>query len=282
MSTATQQPFNVKAAGWTAAVHALLLLLFFFITYQPPAIEPVEELGMEVNLGTSADGYGTDQPMAVGAPAPDNEVASASNSGVNTDLPANMVESTEPDAPEVNTSPVKKTVNINKTTPENSNRNRNRNERPANNSIATPQPIARYVYGGSTGTGGNNAATNAKGGSEGNTTGSGDRGVPGGTPGAPNYSGTPGNGGGISHNLNDRSIVAFPPPEAEFKEGGKVTIRITVNRQGQIIGKRVESSSNAQIREIALKKISSIRFNKSESAPEEQFGSITFVFKTRS
>ncbi len=282
MTTATQQPFNVKAAGWTAVVHALLLLLFFFITYQPPAIEPVEELGIEVNLGTSADGYGTDQPMAVEAPAPNNEAASSSNSAANTDLPANMVESTEPDAPEVNTSPVKKTVNINKTTPENSNRNRNRNERPANNSTATPQPKARYVYGGSTGTGGNNAATNAKGGNEGNTSGSGDRGVPGGTPGAPNYSGTPGKGGGISHNINGRSIVAYPPPEAEFKEGGRVTVRITVNRQGQITDKRVVSSSNAQIREIALKKVSSIRFNKSESAPEEQFGNITFVFKTRS
>lgn len=283
MSTvAQQQPFNRKAALWTVAVHALLLLLFFFVTYMPPQIQPIEELGLEVNLGTSADGYGTEQPMDMEDPAPDNATSTSMSSGAEAELPANLVESDEADAPAVPVTQVKKTTpNPSRNT--NINNSRNRNDRPANNATAAAQPKARYVYGGSTGKGGNSAAANAQGGNEGNTSGNGDRGVPGGTPGATNYEGSPGNGtGGISHNISGRNIVAFPPKDADFKEGGKVTIRITVNREGVITNKRIVSSSNPQIREIALRKISSVRFNKSESAPEEQFGDITFVFKTRS
>lgn len=285
MSIAKEQPqFNAKAAVWTVAVHALLLLLFFFITYMPPRVQPIEEMGMEVNLGTSADGFGTEQPMDVEEPAPDNAIAAGRSQQAENDAVHNVVESDEPDAPAVNITPVKKTVTTtSKNTNINNTRNRNTTARPANNTTPAPQqPKARYVYGGSTGTGGNSAATNAKGGSEGNTTGDGDRGVPGGTPGAPDYEGTPGKGNGISHNIGGRNIVAFPPNDAEFREGGRVTVRITVNRAGIITDKRIVSSSNAQIKEIALRKINSIRFNKSDTAPEEQFGNITFVFKTRS
>lgn len=279
MSVAQQPPaINTRAAAWTVGVHLLLLLLFFFITYQPPQIETIEEMGMEVNLGTAADGYGTDQPMAIDEPAPDNAAATSASTAANTDLPANLVESDEPEAPAVNTTKTKKTTNPNNST---NTTTRNRSDRPANNNT-TAQPKARYVYGGSKGTGGNNATADAKGSSEGNTNGAGDRGVPGGTPGAANYEGTPGTGNGISHNISGRSIVAFPPREAEFKEGGKVTVRITVNKEGTITDKRIVSSSNSQLRELALKKVSSIRFNKSTTAPEEQFGNITFVFKTRS
>ncbi len=278
MSVAQEQPaINTKAAAWTAAVHIVLLLLFFLITYTPPRIEKIEELGMEVNLGTSADGYGTDQPMSLGEPAPDNAATTSASSAANTDLPANVLESNEPEAPAVNTTETKKTTNTNNSINSNT---RNRSDRPAN--ANTTRQRARYVYGGSTGTGGNNATTDARGGSEGNTTGNGDRGVPGGTPGADNYEGTPGSGGGISHNISGRNIVAFPPREAEFKEGGTVVVRITVNKAGNITGKRIVSASSPQLRELALKKVSSIRFNKSDTAPEEQFGNITFVFKTRS
>lgn len=278
MSVLQEQPaIDNKAALWTAAIHIVLLLLFFFITYSPPSIEPIEELGMEVNLGTSADGYGTDQPMSLGEPAPDNAATTSASSAANTDLPANILESDDAEAPAVNTTETKKTTNTNNSINSNT---RNRNDRPANSN--TTQQQARYVYGGSRGTGGNNATTDAKGSSEGNTTGNGDRGVPGGTPGADNYEGTPGSGGGINHDIKGRHIVAFPPPEAEFKEGGRVVVSITVNRQGVITQKRIDLSPNTQLSNLALKKISSIRFNESNSASVEQFGTITFVFKTRS
>lgn len=283
---ATQQGINIKATAWTAGVHVLLLLLFFFVKYSSVTEQPVQELGMEVNLGTDADGSGTDQPMITEDPAPDNrEEATAIAAPVqeNTNTTKEVLKTEEPDAPVINTKPVAAKKPVQKEVVA---------EKPAKQSkqetkAATQQPKPqvqqpRYVYNGGTGKGGNSAAINKPGTGEGNTHGAGDRGVPGGTPGASNYKGTPGSGtGGISYNLSGRSIVAFPPPDADFREGGRVVIRITVNKDGTIVSKQVKSATNAEIRAIALKKAEKIKFNKSDKAPQEQFGDITFVFKTR-
>ncbi len=279
MSIAQQQTINYKAAAWTVGVHLLLLLLFFLINYTIPQLEPVEDMGVEVNLGTFEDGFGDDQPMAVGAPAPEVSSAPQMNNSSSNALPTNTPESDDPDAPAINDS--KKPSNTNEHKTVNSNRNNNSTQPATDN--AKPAPKPKYQYPGATGEGGNNAGSNVAGSSEGNTTGNGDRGVPGGTAGADNYEGTPGNGGrGFNFSLDGRHIVAAPPPDADFKESGKVVVRITVNKEGIITNKRIVSASNTQLRNIALEKISRIRFNKSTTAPEEQFGSITFVFKTRS
>lgn len=276
MSVLKQDKIDFRAAGWTVGIHVLLLLLFILITYQPPQIETIEELGMEVNLGTAVDGYGTDQPMSLGQPAPDDASSATLSSTAATNLPTEIIESTDEEAPAINTTETRNNTNTNS---RNNRRGANDNSTAPKN---TPKPKARYVYGGSTGDGGNNSSSETGGGSEANTTGNGDRGAPGGTPGASNYEGTPGSGNGISYKLDGRSIIAFPPKDADFKEGGSVTVHITVNKQGTIINRRVTIFSSKELVEIALKKVSLIRFNKSDSAPEEQFGNITFVFKTRS
>ena len=279
MSMVQEQPVSYKAAAWTVGVHLLLLLLFYLINYTVPQLEPMDDMGVEVNLGTFADGFGDDQPMAVGAPAPETSTAPQMNNAATNALPDNIIESNDPDAPAINTN-----TNINnadKNNNVNSNRSNNATRPATTNNQPAPKP--KYQYTGAAGDGGNNAGNNVSGSSEGNTTGNGDRGVPGGTAGADNYEGTPGNGGrGFNFDLEGRYIVAAPSPDANFKESGKVVLRITVNRDGIITNKRVESASNTQLRNIALEKISKIRFNKSSTATEEQFGSITFVFKTRS
>lgn len=280
MDATVEQKINVKAAVWTAGVHIVLLLLFLLLKYSSPAIEkPVQELGMEVNLGTSDEGSGTDQPMAVEEPAPDNASAKIAATASQANNAKEILQSDEADAPVINTPPVNNKTNNNAAATPRKPAKTNTN---ADNANTTRPQRPRYVYNGGTGKGGNNATTNAPGTNEGNTHGNGDRGVPGGTPGASNYSGIPGSGNGISHNLSGRSIVAFPPPDADFREGGRVVIRITVNRQGVIVNKQVRSATNSEIRAIALRKADKVRFNKSENAPEEQFGDITFVFKTRS
>lgn len=120
-----------------------------------------------------------------------------------------------------------------------------------------------------------------KGSSEGNTTGPGDRGVPGGTPGAENYTGTPGNGtGGINHTLSGRRISP-DKFEAEFHEGGKVVIHVTVDRNGNIVDKRVKTSSSATLTRIAMDKLANAHFSKSDGPEPQQFGDVTFIFKTR-
>ena len=278
MTTTTEQPYNGRAIGWTVGVHALLLLLFFFFKYSLPTQEtPIAELGMEVNLGTSDDGSGDDQPMSVEDPAP-NTPSSAYRSVAQQSSESNEMEtSDEADAPAINNPNPNRNTNRNNTRVTTPTRN---NQNAADNNTARPrQP--RYVYNGATGTGGNRASENHPGTSEGNTTGNGDRGVPGGTPGADNYTGSPGPGtGGIGHNLSGRNIN---PRQfsAEFREGGKVVVRVTVNRAGQIVSKTIKTSPSAQLSQIAMQKLSQARFDAKPDAAPEQIGEVTFNFKAR-
>lgn len=275
MDLIAEQKINIKASVWTFTVHIVLLLIFLFIRYGSPVIEQPVEMGMEVNLGTSDDGSGNDQPMATEAPAPDANTVAANSAPLEHSTNDEIVKTDEADAPVINIKTEKKTIATNTNIKKKANKEATEQK---SSIITAPKP--RYVFNGNTGRGGNNATANLRGTSEGNTHGNGDRGVPGGTPGAANYTGVPGWGNGISHTLSGRSIVAFPPPEADFKESGKVVIRITVDRNGAIVNKQVKSATNAEIRTIALQKVNKVKFNKSDNAPEEQFGDITFVFKT--
>ncbi len=262
---------QAKALAWTVGIHALLLLLFVAVRYSPaPVVPPVEELGMEVNLGSSADGLGDDQPEIPGDPAPDmNTAAVAQPTETNTDvdesedadavpLPAKAKPERKPTP-----TPVKPPTRV-----------------PDKATVVTPARKPKVLFPGSTGSGGNGAANDRPGGSQGNTFGSGDRGVPGGTPGASNYEGSPGKGtGGINHTLSGRNIIA-PRLEGSFRNGGTVRIRVTVNRAGAIVNSTVVSGTG-ELTPIARQKLKEIRFNAISEGPEEQFGVVTFVFKTQ-
>lgn len=278
--TATDQPINIKAAATTVVVHVLLLLLLLFISYASPAPAPVEELGMEVNLGTSGDGSGADQPMSVGTPAVSDVATTYKSAAAQSEDTRDLMQSNDPDAPAI-APPVTNTNARFNNRPDNNQRIRRDNQQ-TNASLNQQAQRPRYVYGGGTGQGGNNAAIDQPGTSEGNTTGTGDRGVPGGTPGSTNYTGSPGNGtGGISHTLSGRDIS---PRQfvAEFTEGGKVVVRVKVDREGNIISRTIKSSSNRRLNDIALQKLDEAKFSKNPNAAPEQIGDITFVFKTRS
>lgn len=276
-----EQQKNTKALIWTIAVHALLLLVFLLSKYTLPAQAPVEDLGLEVNLGTTEDGFGTDQPEDPEDPAAANASVAVNASSSSSSNDREVHTSDDAEAP---------AVHINRTTPDKKptprpvtptpNRRVNTNNANTVARTNTPAQSPRYVYPGATGKGGNSAQNNRPGGSEGIGQGNGDMGVPGGTPGASNYTGVPGGGGtSIGHSISGRNIVSRPDPKAEFREGGKVIIRVTVNRDGAITDSRVVSAANATIRALALKKLQSVRFNKSSTAPAEQFGNITFNFK---
>ncbi|WP_276132195.1 energy transducer TonB family protein [Polluticoccus soli] len=270
---------NNRAAAWTVGVHVVLLLLFIFVRYSSPAAqEPLQELGMEVNLGTDEDGSGDDQPMNTADPAATSVATTYKAASAPKPAAKEILRTEDRTAPSIAHTQKVKAREV--ATQQATSRNTERSTRQNNDNNTNQRP--RYVYNGGNGTGGNAGPANIPGRGEGNGNGPGDKGIPGGTPGASNYTGTPGSGNGISHTLSRRSIIAFPPPEAEFREGGKVVIRITVNQNGVITNKQVVSASNGELRAIALRKLEKVKFNKSEEAPEEQFGNITFVFKTRS
>jgi len=278
-----QQPksINTRAVLWTVGVHVIILLLCLVWRYTlPPA--PVEELGMEVNLGTSPDGSGDDQPEEPGDPADATPMSAAAAAA----SPAEDVSveslTAEPDAPEVAPPRPRTTQRPSERPVSESRTTRNTPENRATNAASTQPQRPRYTYPGSNGPGGNGAQSVRTGTSEGNTTGPGDRGANGGTTGADNYEGSPGRGtGGVGHTLSGRTIIA-PPMEAAFREGGRVVVRVTVNRSGGIVSHSVERASSAELRRVALEKLGRVRFTAKPDAPEEQFGTITFVFKTRS
>lgn len=287
LPTDEKRPRQLKALGLTLGIHAALLLLFFGVRYAAPqpVTPPVEELGMEVNLGSSADGYGTDQPEIMGDPAP--EIGATEPAG---SLPDEATEpvaaspSNDPDAAEITPKketvkpvvskpkpPTQTTAKANTTTP----------PKPTNTKPSEAPRRAKVLFPGSTGTGGNGAQRDVAGGSEGNTFGSGDRGVPGGTPGAKNYDGSPGRGtGGVNHTLSGRTIIA-PRLEGNFRNGGTVKMRVTVNRAGAIVNSSVLSGSGELV-PIAKEKLQQVRFSAAPDGPVEQFGTVTFVFKTAS
>lgn len=276
-----EQQKNTKALIWTVAVHALLLVMFLLLKYTMPVVEASQDMGLEVNLGTTEDGFGTDQPEDPEDPAAANAAVAVNASSSSSSNDREVHTSDDADAPAVHVNRV--TPNKKPTPrPVTPTPNRRANTNNANTVVRTNTPAQspRYVYPGATGKGGNSAQNNRPGGNEGIGQGNGDMGVPGGTPGASNYTGVPGGGGtSIGHSISGRSLVSRPDPKAEFREGGKVVIRVTVNRDGAITDSRIVSAANATIRALALKKLQSVRFNKSPSAPAEQFGNITFNFK---
>jgi TonB family protein len=260
----TKEPVvNNKAMAWTIGVHALLLLIFFFFTYTLPVNEMIQDGGgLEVNLGTSADGSGSDQPMSRKDPSEYQATVVYKSVAAKSSMPRDILQTDDGDAPAVN-----------------NNSKKNGHDNATDPGKAKPSP--RYTYQGDKGEGGNSALQDMTGKSEGNTTGSGDRGVPGGTPGAENYTGDPGDGtGGILHTLSGRRISP-DKFEAEFNESGKVVIHVTVDKNGNIVDKRVKSSSGSHLTRIALEKLSTAKFSRSEGSEPQQFGDVTIIFKTR-
>ena len=283
---------QLKALGITLGIHALLLLGFFGVKYAAPApvVPPPETLGMEVNLGSSADGYGTEQPEIMGDPAP--EISSPKAAPVVASSPPELITaapSDDPEAPEIapkrekpQPAVVKPVVPKVATTP------------PVSKPVPAVTPAApvakapveaprkaKVLFPGGTGSGGNGATRDRDGAGEGNTFGNGDRGVPGGTVGASNYEGSPGHGtGGVNHTLTGRRIIA-PRLEGNFRNGGTVKMRVTVNRAGAITNSSIISGSGDLV-PLAKEKLAQVRFSAAPDGPVEQFGTVTFVFKTHS
>ena len=264
-----QQPLiNNKALAWTIGVHCLLFLLFILITrttqYPPPPGEMVG--GLEVNLGTTETGGGKNQPMNTKAPAPFQATVVYKNAAVKSSAPKNIVQTTQPDAPEVNEN--------------NNNKKKNTTIAPEPQRTQEKPKTAKYTYAGETGRGGNNADQNKNGKNEGNDHGPGDKGKPGGNPDAPGYDGPGGKGNGKIHTtFTDRSISP-DRFEAEFSESGTVIIQVGVNRNGEIVSKSPIGAQNPQLLAIAYEKLRKVRFSPATGPDPIQYGKITLVFKT--
>jgi len=284
---------NIKASVITAAICALLFLLFFFLQWSLPQIPaPDYGEGIEVNLGNSETGLGDIAPQIPGEPAQTEDVKTSPVASAPVTNQANITgdENEADDAPVVNktvTKPATKPVSDIKPVV----------TKPAitNNTTPTPpapKPKAVFTGGTATGTGGNRADSYNGVRDQGIAGGKGDQGKPNGNPNSDSYTGNAakGNGGAgggdgvrIKNGLNGRQITKYPSFEDDFNENAIVAVDITVDKLGNVIAAVVNprgtSTTNQNIRSIALRKARSLKLN--AGTAEEQTGTLVFSFKLR-
>lgn len=279
---------NTKALIWTFASYAVVVGACLLVGFSIPPPLPNQDMGMEINLGTSTEGMGTEQPLSPNPPAiqaathqAQASPASDRTGGRTEDIATQNTE----DAPVIKKlSEPKKIKEHSKTLEENTKRTvqHPRPDAPVEPKPAPPKPKAIYSGGTSnSSSSGNNAGASNSSGNEGLTGKPGDQGAVNGNPTATNHNGTYSGLGGnsLSYRLTGRSIVQYPSREGVFNEAGRVRISIKVDRQGNIIEHSIKSADNPTISKLAEKKIKQVKFNASPNAPVVQFGEIVFVFK---
>lgn len=280
MDASFEKQKNIKAVALTLSAHALLFLLFFFIAFHipvPPA--PMPQEGFEVNLGNSETGEGETAPAAMNAPAPDaseaaNPVSSSSAAEAN-------IESSETDD-DVSIPPKKIITLQNKkavVTPEKK-----------STSISTtpaavqqkPAPAPKALYKGGNGTGGNDADSYQNTRNQGIAGGNGDQGKPNGNINSNNYTRNSigGNGMSISGGVTGRQRINTPSFRDEFNENANIAVDIKIDADGNVVSAAYRqlgsTSSNANLKRIAIQSAKKIKFNK---GTEEGKGVLVFKFR---
>ncbi len=272
---------NRKAAAFTGGIALLLTLLFFWVKWQLPVVEPpviTEEL--EVNLGSGDAGFGSDQPMLPGEPAPAAEptytppqptpTAAAEAKDIDTDdRPSNDAIALPKPA-----TPTPKATQIAD------------NNKPVNNPAPAAQPVVnntppkpKAVLGrtvGGNGNGGNGADTYKPGGSEGIAGGVGDQGRPGGDPNGRKYDGPRKNFGVRVLQISDQSF------EDDFNENAKVAMDVEADAGGRVTNAtfqpRGSTTSSRNLIEIARRRAFQLKLGSSDGG---QKGTVIFNFKVK-
>ncbi len=252
---------DIIGLATSIGLHLLLLLLFLFLILKAPQPDPPLAEGMEIDFGVSAVGMGDNNEAVPTAP----NVSQTVNEPINQTTPATSEDIKTSAAGEeaVNSKPEAKPVKEVKQPVEEP-------KKPAINQGA--------LFPGKTNPGGqgsNNAPGNV--GKQNGTTGGGQ----GGSGNNPNSIG-PG-GTGISIKLDGRSALALPKPRYTEQEDGTVVVKITVDRQGNVInattdGVRGSTTTNKTLHSEAISAARKAKFNLKGDAPPEQIGYITYNF----
>lgn len=233
----------------TALIVAIVAVILMAFGYDPPD-PPIPEEGVEVNIGDSDFGSG-ESPQPASQPSSYAPPAATQQMATQTTEPAPSLDASRNQGSTVNPQAQEQPVVENKEPEIN------------RNALFTGR---RNQQGGS--------------GSQGVSEGTGDQGRPNGTPTSNNYTGNGGNG---TYNLAGRSAVTLPPPSYNSNKQGTVVIKIWVNPQGEVT--RVEyqpKGSNTSDGDLVAKaKAAALkaRFNADSKAPDEQSGTITYIFK---
>ncbi|MBS1665901.1 MAG: hypothetical protein JST58_00845 [Bacteroidetes bacterium] len=278
---------NARASAYTALICTLIVLMLLFITWTlpTPPLPPIED-GIEVNLGNSDQGLGTDQPFLPGKPsAQDQQKYTPPKPAVASKEAVKDVETDDnnkDEAPVIKKALVTKpdaTKIPDKETAPKAVRARKPVENPA---PVKPRPKAIFSGTSGNGNGGNDADSYKAGGNQGVAGGRGDQGKPGGNPNSDNYTGNGGTGHSgvtISRGLQGRRIVGTPSFTDDFNENAKVAVDVHIDPSGSVVSAdyqlRGSTTSESSMVSIALRKAKQVKFN----SGDESFGTIIFNFK---
>jgi protein TonB len=278
MHQVSLEPYESKnqAIGWitSLAFHGALVFLFFFALAWKRQIPPPPEYGVEVNFGTSDQGFGETQNFTPPGPDPAPQQAVATPAPPVEESPAE--EKSEAKAEDLltgtdETIPVEtKAEAPKKATP----------TPPAPvKTTASPKPSSESLFpsdkpGSASNNNGNKAGT------------VGDMGVKGGNPDARSiYSGTPGSGGGGSSlDMAGWRWDSKPNVNDESSEEGKIVFQIKVDEEGNIISVNVlEKTVSPSLVKKYQKEVESLTFSRTAGGNNGAgaTGRITFVITSR-
>ena len=228
----------------------LVALVLISFGYDPPD-PPIPEEGVEVNIGNSDFGSG-DDPQPASEPVPQTAAASPNQIVTQNSEPAPAVDASKVQG---NTVAPQPTVQQPETPKE-------------------PEINKNALFPGK-----RNSSSGS--GSQGQSTGTGDQGKPNGTQTSNNYDGNGGGNGNFS--LAGRSSVALPRPDYSSNNQGTVVVQIWVDRQGKVTRAEYQpkgsNTSDGYLVKQAISAARKARFNADPAAPEEQKGTITYIFK---
>jgi len=279
---------NRKAGLYTLLICGALFILLFLVSWTLPANPPapVEE-GLEVNLGNSDQGLGSNQPFLPGDPSRQDQekYTPPKNMAASKDALKDVeTDESDPDAPAIKSPPVTK-PNATKIP------DRDLTVKPVHKTVqpsinpnpAPPHPKAVYHGSNGEGTGGNDADHFKPGSNQGIAGGTGDQGKPGGDPNSANYNGGGhGSGVAIASGLQGRKISRTPSFTDDFNENAKVAVDIHVDASGNVVSAeyqpRGSTTADASLKAIALRKAHEVKFN---SGSDESAGTLIFNFKLK-
>ena len=259
---------NGKAFFYSVIVYMLLVgACFFGFLTLPYTQKQVNTGGIEVNFGNSNKGKGTDYTSTENpsvAPRSSRRVTSeavhslAHNSREVTKT-GNIITQNNEDAASVDVKKKAGKFSISTKTPDR----------------AVEKINSNALYKG--------AATTGKGGGDGNTDEAGNQGKANGSVLSHSYTGTGIGGGGIALNLEGRNFIARPTLSDDGQSEGKITVQITVNRDGNITtakaGGRGTTIQNATLWRKCEDAAKQARLNAIADGPEIQAGVVIFSFK---
>lgn len=242
----------------TLIFHAGILLLLIFLGFSTPLPLPGEE-GVEVNLGYMDQGSGNIQPektsqQEISKPPQKKQIEEKQEIATQNIEEAPHIEETKPDIEKTKEKVVEQPKEVIKEEPK-------------------VNPAALYK-------GKNKQSSESN--SEGTTNSDGDQGKPTGNKESRNYLGKGGFGNGPSASLTGRTPKFLPTPSHHFKESGTVVIQIDVNKYGKVIKAiaidRGSTTTNSQLRKMAVEAAKKAIFNANPDAAELQRGTIIYHF----